>query len=61
MTTLEMRPETYGGLAQPAIAVLKGHSFTSVKGSTPGESPMSHAPWTLALETLGQRLDELAL
>jgi len=61
MTTLEMRPETYGGLAQPAIAVLRGHSFTSVTGSSPGTGAMSHAPWTLDLQTLEQRLDELAL
>ena len=57
--TLELRPETYDVHGQSAIAVLMGHWFTSVKGEQAVAQRMSHAPWTLDVDAVEQRLDEL--
>jgi glycosyl transferase family 61 len=59
-TTIELRPETYHIQGQPAIAVLRGLVFTSVKGAQPG-GRMSREPWTLDLDAVERRLEEVGV
>jgi Glycosyltransferase 61 len=59
-TTIELRPETYHVQGQPAIAVLRGHTFTSVKGAQRG-GRMSREPWALDLDSVARRLEELGV
>jgi capsular polysaccharide biosynthesis protein len=60
-TTLELRPETFVTHGQPAIAVLRRQSFTSVKGAQAATGRMSREPWTLDLHALEQRLGDLGI
>jgi Glycosyltransferase 61 len=59
-TAIELRPETYHVQGQPAIAILRGHTFTSVKGMQRG-GRMSREPWTLDLAAVERRLEELGV
>jgi glycosyl transferase family 61 len=59
-TTIELRPATYHVQGQPAIAVLRGHVFTSVTGAQPG-GRMSREPWTLDPGAVERRLGELGI
>jgi len=61
LATVEIRPDNYGVLGQPAIAVLKRQTFTSVEGSSAGTGPSSGYSWTVDLETLEHRLCELGI
>ena len=60
-TTIELRPETYHVQGQPAIAVLRRHAFTSVKGAQRGGGRMSREPWTLDLQAVERRLEEVGV
>jgi Glycosyltransferase 61 len=59
-TTIELRPETYHVQGQPAIAVLRGHTFTSVKGAQRG-GRMSREPWALDRDAVERRMEELGV
>ena len=59
--TVELRPPSYTSLAQPAVAVLRGQSFTSVAGAQEAAGRMSREPWSLELADVERRLGEVGL
>jgi capsular polysaccharide biosynthesis protein len=59
--TLELRPETYFASGQPAIAVLRRQTFTSLTGVQGGAGRMSREPWTIDPRALEGRLADLGL
>jgi capsular polysaccharide biosynthesis protein len=64
LITLELRPASYGMLGQPAIAILQRHIFASAVGTDIIDSDdpkRSWPPWSLEVEAVEERLDELDL
>jgi capsular polysaccharide biosynthesis protein len=64
IVTLELRPSSFNVLGQPAIAILQRHTFASVTGTDvvdPDEADRPWGPWTIELEALEERLEELEL